>query len=65
MNKMRTIVLPEDLCRAVEERFLQRFGSFEECAVALFTELLRDDAAVCDEREQQIIESRLKALGYV
>jgi hypothetical protein len=65
MNKMRTLALPEDLCRAVEERFSQTFGSLEECTVALLTELLRDDAAVCDEREKQIIENRLKALGYV
>lgn len=65
MNSMRTISLPEDLCRAVENRFSQRFGSLEECTVALFRELLRDDAATCDEREQQIIENRLKALGYV
>jgi hypothetical protein len=65
MNEMRKIVLPEQLCRAAEEKFSHRFGTLEELLTATLNELLRDDALRMDEQEQQIIEARLKALGYV
>jgi hypothetical protein len=65
MNEMRKIILPEELCRAAEERFSHRFGTIEELLTAALNELLRDDAQRIDEQEQQIIEARLKALGYV
>jgi hypothetical protein len=65
MNEMRKVVLPEQLCRAAEEKFSHRFGTLEELLTATLSELLRDDALRMDEQEQQIIEARLKALGYV
>lgn len=65
MNEMRKVALPEQLCRAAEEKFSQRFGTLEELLTATLNELLRDDALRMDEQEQQIIEARLKALGYV
>lgn len=65
VNELRTIALPEDLCRAAEEKFSPRFGTLEELLTAALNELLRDDASRMDQQEQQIIEARLKALGYV
>ena len=65
MNEVRKIALPEQLCQAAEEKFSHRFGAVEELLTAALNELLRDDAKQMDEQEQQIIESRLKALGYV
>lgn len=65
MTDMRKIALPEQLCLAVEEKFSHRFGSVEEFMEAALNELLRDDAQRMDEQEKQIIEERLRALGYV
>lgn len=65
MNHTRTLSVPEELCRKAEQKFCARFGGVEELVAALLTELLRDDALALDEREQQIIEERLKGLGYV
>jgi hypothetical protein len=65
MNEMRKIILPEELCRAAEGKFSHRFGTLEEFLTATLNELIRDDARRMDEQEQQIIEARLKALGYV
>jgi hypothetical protein len=65
MSDTRTICLPEALCRSAEQKFSARFGRVEELVAALLTELLRDEALAMDEREQQIIEERLKGLGYV
>jgi hypothetical protein len=57
--------LPEELCLRAEGKFSARFGSIEDLLTSLLTELLRDDAPAMDEREQQIVEERLKGLGYV
>jgi hypothetical protein len=65
MEATRNIQLPEELCEAVERRFVNRFGSVEECLIAVLSELVREDALKLDEREQHIIENRLRALGYV
>ena len=65
MATTRTVTLPEELCSALERKFGRRFGSLDEFMANALTHLLRDDALAMDAREQQIIEERLKALGYV
>jgi hypothetical protein len=65
MNVTRTILLPIELCEAAEKRFSGRFGSVEGLLTAVLKELLRDGALELDKQEQEIIEARLKALGYV
>jgi hypothetical protein len=65
MNNIRTINLPEDLCRTVEQKFGPRFGALDQVVAAVLSELLRDDALKMDVREEQIIEERLKGLGYI
>ena len=65
MATTRTITLSEELCSAVESKFGRRFDSLDEFVASALTHLLRDDALAIDAREQQIIEERLKALGYV
>jgi hypothetical protein len=65
MAATREIHLPETLCAAVEQKFGHRFGSLEETVSAILSQLVRDDALIMDAREQQIIEERLKGLGYI
>ena len=65
MSNMRNISVPEELCRAAEQRFGNRFASAEELVTNLLQELLRDDAYKMDARELEIIEQRLRGLGYV
>jgi hypothetical protein len=65
MENTRAVQIPEAIYEAVERRFAQQFGSVEECVVAVLKELVRDDVLEMDEREQQIVEDRLRALGYV
>lgn len=65
MHELRQIMLPEDLCRAAEEKFASRFGSLEEFLKVALNEFLCDDAMKMDEHEQRTIEARLRALGYV
>ncbi len=65
MRELRSVELPADLCRLAEERFGKRLGPIEEILTAVLDELVRNDALKMDEREQIVIEERLKALGYV
>ena len=65
MDSKRTVRLPEALCGAVEKKFAHRFDGLEELLMAALAELVRDDAQKMDEKEQQIIEERLKGLGYI
>jgi len=65
MNSTRNLCLPEELCRAAEQKFASRFGSVDELVSNLLQELLRDDACKMDEHELEIVEQRLRGLGYV
>ena len=62
---MRIVSLPEELCRSAEKKFGKRFGSMDALLAAILEQLVREDAANMDERELEIIEQRLRGLGYV
>jgi hypothetical protein len=64
-SDVREVRLPAELCNDAERRFAARFGSLEELLVHVLQELLRDKAAQMDEGERQVIEQRLKDLGYI
>ena len=64
-NSTRAVHLPEDLCQAAEHRFGVRFGSLDELLTFVLTELTRDDSVRLDQKEQEIIEERLRGLGYI
>ena len=61
----RNVRLPEDLCASVEKRYVQRFQSLEELLVFVLKDLAKNDVNQLDQREQDIVEQRLKELGYL
>ena len=65
MSDTRTVELPAELCNAVEKKFGHRFCDLNEMLTAVMTVLVQENAAAMDEREQKIIEERLKGLGYI
>ena len=65
MSSFRTVAIPEELCRAAEQRFAHRFGALDELLTEMLKELLRDNATANDEHEQRVIEERLRDLGYI
>jgi hypothetical protein len=65
MSELREIRLSAELCAAAETRFAGRFGSIEELLTFLLRELTDPDSVELDESERQIIEERLKDLGYL
>lgn len=65
MSGDREVRLPADLCAAVESKFGQQFGTLEEFLAFVLRELLRDEASQLDQQEQQMVEERLRELGYL
>lgn len=65
MAEMRSVAVSDELCRAIGQKFARRFDSVDELISELLRQLLRDDARNMDEKEQQVIEDRLKGLGYI
>lgn len=65
MTQYRTINLPEDLCGAAEKLLAGRFESLEALVSFLLQEIVKDDGFKFDRAEEQMIEQRLKDLGYI
>lgn len=65
MTEMRAVHLPADLCTAAEKKFDCRFGRLEELLAFVLQELLRDEAFQADQAEQELVEQRLRELGYL
>lgn len=65
MAQDRTIVLPESLCADVEKWMQGRFESLDALLIFLLQEIVHNVAKKMDEAEEQIVEQRLKELGYI
>jgi len=65
MSQYRTVNLPEDLCVAAEKFMKGRFESLEALISFLLQEVVKDDVSKFDQAEEQMIEQRLKDLGYI
>jgi len=61
----REVHLPADLCEQAQARFGKQFSMVDDLLIFVLKELLRDDAHKMDESEQQMIEERLRGLGYL
>ncbi len=65
MPASRTVQLPEDLCVAAETWLHGRFPNLETLLTSFLQEITQHDGAKFDESEEQMIEQRLKDLGYM
>jgi len=65
LPEVRTVQLPAELCAAAEKRYGSVFGSLEELLVCILRDLANDDALKADEAERQLVEERLRDLGYL
>ena len=65
MTQYRTVNLPEDLCAAAEKPMTDRFDSLEALLSFLLQEIAKDEASRLDQAEEQVLEQRLRDLGYI
>jgi hypothetical protein len=65
MTQVRTVNLPQDLCAEAERQFEGRFDNVEALLTFVLQEITKTDAGLLDQAEEQMIEQRLKDLGYL
>ena len=65
MTVRRQITLPEELCTSAEQQFGARFDGVESLLEFVLAELLRSDVDVLDKSEQELLDKRLRDLGYL
>jgi len=65
MSQFRTVNLPQDLCVKAERQFSGRFDNVEALLTFVLQEITKVDAVLLDQAEEQMIEQRLKDLGYL
>jgi hypothetical protein len=65
MTQTRDLRLPADLCDAAEKKFGAKFANVEDLLVFILQDLLRDDSSRFDQAELQLVEQRLRDLGYM
>ena len=65
MAQLRAVQLPVDLCMAVENKYKSHFRGIEELLVFVLKDLASDSAIKTDESELQLVEARLRDLGYL
>ena len=65
VTQKRSVQLSADLCELAETRYQSTFGSIEQLLESVLSELLRDDATRLDQAETQLVEQRLRDLGYL
>jgi hypothetical protein len=65
LRELRALQLPDDLCLAVENKYKSHFRGIEELLVFVLEDLASDGAINADESELQLIEQRLRDLGYL
>ena len=64
-DNRRVIHLPEELCARVEQRYAKHFANVEELLEFVLQNLMNNDASELDRQEYEIVEQRLKDLGYL
>ncbi len=64
-EQWRSIRLREELCKAVEQRYSRDFSGLEELITFVLQSLMQNDQPSPDAEELQIVEQRLKDLGYL
>lgn len=65
MTQYRTVQLPEDLCVGAEKWLAGRFDNLEGMLTFLLREIVKDDGSTLDQAEQELVQQRLRELGYI
>jgi len=65
MAEDRQIRLPAELCARAEKKFGHQFANLEALLAFVLSQLTDERATQMDLAEQELIEARLRELGYL
>ena len=64
-NECRSVRLPEELCEKAEQWMGSRFGSLESLITFVLQEIITDEGTKMDQEEEEMVQQRLRDLGYI
>ena len=64
-DQYRTVRLPEGLCKEAESWLHGRFENLEALITFAVRETIKDEGAKLDQREEEMVQQRLRDLGYI
>jgi hypothetical protein len=59
------VKVPEELCQQAENWLKGRFDNIETLIAFVLQELMRADTGKLDQQEEEMIQQRLRDLGYI
>lgn len=65
MSQYRSVQIPQELSDRAEEWSKGRFESLEALICFALRELIESDASPLDQQEEEMIQQRLRDLGYI
>jgi len=65
LTQQRTVQLPESLCAEAEQWLQGRFENIEALLGFLLKEMVRVESSELDQKEEEIVQQRLRDLGYL
>jgi hypothetical protein len=65
VSDFRLVRLPEELCGQAERWLKGRFDSLEALITFALQEIVSDDGSKLDEQEEEMVQQRLRDLGYI
>lgn len=65
MTQYRTVRLPDDVCASAEKWLEGRFDNIEALISFLLQEIVKHDGSKLDQAEDELVQQRLRDLGYI
>ena len=65
VDQYRDVRLPESLCAEAEVWLKGRFESLEALIIFALQEITKDEGATLDQQEEEMVQQRLRDLGYI
>lgn len=64
-DNFRSIRLPEELCAQAERWQQGRFDTLEALITFALEEIVKDDSSRLDQQDEEMVQQRLRDLGYL
>ena len=64
-DQYRIVRLPKELCTEAETWLNGRFESLEALIIFALKEVIKEEGAELDQQEEELVQQRLRDLGYI
>lgn len=65
VNEYRSVRLPEEVCEQAEHWLKGRFENLEALVTFALQEIIKDEGGKLDQQEEEMVQQRLRDLGYI